>query len=61
MQEEFYKSIGMPITLKELGVKEEDLEVLAFNASCGKTRILDGYLPLSYKEMLDIYKMAYSK
>ena len=61
MQEEFYKSIGMPITLKELGVKEEDLEVLAFNASRGKTRILDGYLPLSYKEMLDIYKMAYSK
>ncbi|MBO4623140.1 MAG: iron-containing alcohol dehydrogenase [Bacilli bacterium] len=59
MQEEFYKSIGMPTSLIELGVKEEDLEKLAYNASRGKTRILDGYMKLGYEEMLDIYKMAY--
>ena len=60
MQEEFYKSIGMPTNLKSLGIKEEDLETLAYNASRGKTRVLDGYLPLGYKEMLDIFKMAYN-
>ena len=61
MQEEFYKSLGMPISLKELNVKEEDLEVLAYNASRGKTRVLDGYKPLGYEEMLDIYKMSYNR
>ena len=60
MQEEFYKSIGMPTSLIELGVKEEDLEKLAYNASRGKTRILDGYMKIGYEEMLDIYKMAYN-
>ena len=49
----------MPTSLIELGVKEEDLEKLAYNASRGKTRILDGYMKLGYEEMLDIYKMAY--
>ena len=60
MQEEFYKSIKMPTNLKELNVKEEDLEILAFNASRGKTRVLDGYMKLGYDEMLAIYKMAYN-
>ena len=59
-QEDFYKSIGMPINLKELGVKEEDLEELAYKTSRGKTRVLDGYMPLGYEEMLDILKMAYN-
>ena len=59
-QEDFYKTIGMPTNLKELGVKEEDLEVLAYNTSRGKTRILDGYMPLGYDEILEIFKMAYN-
>ncbi|MDO4622675.1 MAG: iron-containing alcohol dehydrogenase [Eubacteriales bacterium] len=58
MQEDFYKSIGMPIRLTELGVKEEDLEKLAFDCSRGKTRTLLGYKTLGYDEILDIYKMA---
>lgn len=59
MQEDFYKSIGMPVSLRELGVKEEDLEPLALKCSRGKTRILEGYKKLGYEEMLDIFKMAY--
>lgn len=59
LQEKYYQSIGMPMNLKELGVQEEDLEVLALQCSRGKTRILDGYKKLGYDEMLDIYKMAY--
>lgn len=59
MQEKYYQSIGMPTNLKELGVREEDLETLALQCSRGKTRTLDGYQKLGYDEMLDIYKMAY--
>ena len=59
LQEEYYRSIGMPTNLKELGVKEKDLETLALQCSRGRTRTLDGYRKLGYDEMLDIYKMAY--
>lgn len=60
-QEEFYHSIGMPISLEELGVKETDLPTLALRCSREHTRILDGYKPLAYLDMLKIYEMAYPK
>ena len=60
MQEDYYKKLGMPTNLKELNVKEEDLQTLALKCSRNKTRTLPGYMPLSYDEMLDIYKMAYN-
>ncbi len=59
MQEDYYRSIGMPVSLRELDVKEEDLEKLALACSRNKTRTLTGYMPLSYEDMLAIYKMAY--
>ncbi len=59
LQEKYYRSIGMPTNLKELGVRKEDLEALALHCSRDKTRTLDGYKKLGYDEMLDIYKMAY--
>ena len=58
-QELYYESIGMHTNLKDLGVKEEDLEVLADRCSRGKTRTLAGYMELGYNEILDIFKMAY--
>lgn len=59
MQEEYYKSIGMPVSLRELNVKEDDLVTLALMCSREKTRVLDGYKKLGYNEILDIYKMAF--
>lgn len=58
-QEAYYESIGMPICLKDLGVKEEDLVELANRCSRGKTRVLPGYRELGYDDMLAIYQMAY--
>ena len=60
-QEKYYREIGMPTSLSELGVSESDLEPLALRCSRNKTRVLDGYKKLGYDEMLDIYKMAYKK
>ncbi len=59
LQEKYYASIGMPTSLRELGVKQEDLETLALKCSRDKTRVLDGYKKLGYEEILDIYKMAW--
>lgn len=59
MQEEYYRSIGMPTDLKSLGVKEQDLEKLALDCSRNKTRKLPGYQTLEYEDMLQIYRMAY--
>ena len=60
LQEKFYKEINMPIGLKELGVKESDLEALALKTSQNKTRIIPGYKPLAYQEILDIFTLAYN-
>ena len=60
-QEDYYKSIGMPTSLEELGVKESDLEELSIRCSSNKSKVLQGYKPLGYSDMLNIYKMAYKR
>ena len=60
LQEDYYRSIGMPVGLKELGIKEKGLELLAFNTSKGKSRTIPGYKPLGYQEILDIFTLAYN-
>ena len=59
MQEQYYKSIGMPTDLRSLGVKEEDLEKLALKCTRNKSRNLPGYKTLEYEDILNIYRMAY--
>lgn len=59
-QENWYKTIGMPTSLRELGVKQTDLEKLALMCSRNKTRTLDGYMKLGFDEILEIYRLAYS-
>lgn len=59
-QEAYYRAIGMPTCLKELEIREEDLEPLARRCSWDKTRVLGGYRELAYEDMLAIYRMAYA-
>lgn len=61
MQEEYYASIGMPTDIKSFGIKEEDLEKLALDCSRNKTRKLIGDKQLAYEDVLEIFKMAYSR
>ena len=58
-QEQYYKDIGMPTSLRELNVKESDLEYLAFRTSREKSRTIPGYKPLSYEDDLEIFKLAF--
>lgn len=56
--EDFYKSLGMPSTLKELGVEEERLEEMAEKCTNMGKRTLAGIRELGKAEMMEIYKMA---
>ena len=47
----FIKRFGLPTTLAELGVKEEDIPELA-NLECG------GFVHLGQKEVMEIYELA---
>lgn len=59
LQENYYKSIGMPTSLRELDIQEGDLETLAYRCSREKTKTLVGYKSLAYEDILAIYKMAF--
>lgn len=53
----FYRKIGAPTTMKEVGIKREDIERLADNASI---RVPKGQLKELYREdILEILKIAY--
>ena len=59
LQEQYYTAIGMPVNLSVLGVAEDSLEKLALACSRNKTRVLLGYKPLEYDDILKIYRLAY--
>ena len=60
----FYKSIGLPGTLSELGIGSEKLELMA--KQCTHTRVpegetersIGGFKKLYWKDILEIYKLA---
>lgn len=54
----FFKSIGMPTTLRELNVHEDSFEELAMNAMFKGKRILNDIVPIDYEKALEIYKLA---
>lgn len=56
--EDFYRSIGMPVTLKELGVEQDKLEEMAEKCTNMGARSLPGIVELGRDEMLEIYRMA---
>lgn len=55
---DFYRSIGMPVTLKELGIENPDIELLVKKLHENKGEVIGGYYRLSAKETTEIYKLA---
>lgn len=58
-QEQYYKDLCMPTSLKDLDVKQKDLDKLALRVSNNKTRTLLGDKQLDYQDMLNILKKAF--
>ena len=58
--ENFLRSIGMPLTMGEIGGKEEDIEKLAHTACYGNgnTGYIGGFVKLSEEDVANIYKLA---
>ena len=54
----FFRSIGMPLTMRELGIPDPDLEDMARRCSRDKTITLHSYIEIGYDEMLDIYRFT---
>jgi alcohol dehydrogenase YqhD (iron-dependent ADH family) len=60
---EFFRKIGLPSTLKELGIDEDKLELMAkkaTGAAFGGEEPIGGLKKLSWKDVLEIYKLAKS-
>lgn len=56
--EDFYKSLEMPVHLKELGVEPERIDEMAEKCTNMGARTLPGIKELGKKEMVEIYTMA---
>lgn len=57
--EDFFKSLGMPISLQELDVDPERFEEMAVKCTNFGARTLKGIRELDKEEMILIYQMAY--
>lgn len=55
---EFFRSIDMPVTLKELGVENPDIELMVKKLHQNKGEKVGGYYPLTAKETKQIYELA---
>lgn len=56
--EEFFSSIGLPVTLKELGIEDDRLEEMADKATDSNTNTLGNFVKLDRDDVLEIYKLA---
>lgn len=55
---EFYKSLGMPLTLSELGVEENEIPTMVTRLHENKGEIIGGYQPLNACNTAEIYRIA---
>ncbi|PNV59134.1 NADH-dependent alcohol dehydrogenase [Clostridium sp. chh4-2] len=56
--ENFFKSIGMPVTIGELGVEEDKLEEMAEKCTFFGDRTLPGIKEFGKEEILEVYRRA---
>ena len=54
----FFRSIGMPLTMSEIGIPDPDIVDMARRCSRDKTITLRSYIEIGYDEMLDIYRLT---
>jgi len=55
---QFLTSIGMPISFKELGAKEEDIPAMVEKLGLGENGTIGGFVPLNSKDVEQIYRLA---
>jgi alcohol dehydrogenase YqhD (iron-dependent ADH family) len=54
----YFKDIGMPTTMKELGISPSDYEKIADLTTDNGTKEIMSYVPLNKEDILNIYRLA---
>lgn len=54
----FFKDLGLPVTMDELGVKEPDIDLLVERLHRNKGAVIGGYYPLTAAETRLIYQLT---
>ena len=57
--QEFFKDLGMPQNMADLGISKDELEDLSLRVSWNKTRVIEDVIPITYKEMREIYELMF--
>ncbi|MDE5829989.1 MAG: iron-containing alcohol dehydrogenase [Duncaniella sp.] len=55
---QFFKDLGLPVTMDELGVKEPDIDLLVERLHRNKGAVIGGYYPLTSTETRIIYQLT---
>lgn len=55
---QYFKAIGMPVTMKELGINPSDYEKIADMTTDGGKKQIQSYIPLTREDILNIYRLA---
>lgn len=55
---DYFRSLGMPVTMQELGIGEESYETMANMITANGTYAVPSYIPLGKQEVLDIFRLA---
>lgn len=55
---QFLTSIGMPISFKELGAREEDIPLMVEKLGLGEKDTIGGFVALTAKDVENIYRLA---
>lgn len=55
---DFFRSIGMPVTMKELGVENPDIDLMVEKLHRNKGAVIGGYRPLDSKDTRTIYNLT---
>ena len=59
--EEFFKSLGMPTRLEEVGISSTELERLALELSANKTKVISDLVSIGYEEAKQIFALMFSE
>ncbi len=54
----FYKNVGLPTSLKDLGISDDRLEEMADKCTAGDTKTVGNFKRLGKQDVLNILKMA---
>ena len=58
VMKDFFRSLGMPVSLREVGIGPESFDALAEAITYGYTRQIPSFVPMGRDEILDILRLA---